>query len=97
VLHAPPISPSFTSYFWLYLANNTSYEAPHYAAFSTLFRPNILPSILFSNTLSLSSSLNVRVQVSHPYRTIGKMIVVYILIFTFLYSRRVDKRLLISP
>jgi hypothetical protein len=42
---------------------------------SSLFGPNILLSTLFSNTLSLCSSLNVRHQVSHPYRTIGKTIV----------------------
>jgi hypothetical protein len=30
---------------------------------------------MFSNTLSLSTSLNVRDQVSHPYRTTGKIIV----------------------
>jgi hypothetical protein len=39
---------------------------------SALFGPNIL-----LNTLSLCSSLNVRDQVSHPYRTIGKTIVLY--------------------
>jgi hypothetical protein len=44
---------------------------------SSLFGPNILLSTLFSNTLSLCSSLNVRDQVSHPYRTIGKIIVLY--------------------
>jgi hypothetical protein len=33
---------------------------------------------LFSNTLSLCSSLNVRDQVSHPYRTTGKIIVLNI-------------------
>jgi hypothetical protein len=51
---------------------------------SSLFGPNILLSTLFPNTLSLCSSLNVRDQVSHPYRTTGKIIVLYILIFTFL-------------
>ena len=34
--------------------------------------PNILLSTLFSNTLSLFSSLNVRDQVSHPHITIHK-------------------------
>jgi hypothetical protein len=40
---------------------------------SSLFGPNILLSTLFSNTLSLCSSLNDRDQVSHPYRTTGKV------------------------
>jgi hypothetical protein len=40
--------------------------------------PNILLITLFSNTLSLCSSLNVRDQVTHPYRTTGKIIVLYI-------------------
>jgi hypothetical protein len=35
---------------------------------SSLFGPNILLNTLFSNTLSLCSSLNVRDQVSQPYR-----------------------------
>jgi hypothetical protein len=46
---------------------------------SSLFGTNIPLSILFSNTLSLCSSLNVRDQVLHPHRTTGKIIVLYIL------------------
>jgi hypothetical protein len=46
--------------------------------------PNNFLSIMFSNTLNLRSSLVVRDQVSHPYKTTVKIIVLYILIFTFL-------------
>jgi hypothetical protein len=38
---------------------------------SSLFGPNILLSTLFLNTLNVCSSLNVREQVSHTYRTRG--------------------------
>jgi hypothetical protein len=40
---------------------------------SSLLGPNILLKIIFSNTLSLRSSLNVSDQVSHPYKTTGKI------------------------
>jgi hypothetical protein len=46
---------------------------------SSLFGPNILLSNLFSNTLSWYSFLNVRDQVSHPYSTTGRIIVLHIL------------------
>jgi hypothetical protein len=39
---------------------------------SPLFGPNILPSTLFPNTLNLSTSFNIKDQVSRPYRTTGK-------------------------
>jgi hypothetical protein len=41
--------------------------------------PNILLSTLFSNTLSLYTSLNVRDQVSHPCKRTGRIVVLYIL------------------
>jgi len=48
---------------------------------------NILLSTLFSNTLSLRSSLNVSDQVSHSYKTTSNVIVQCILVFTFLDSK----------
>jgi hypothetical protein len=38
----------------------------------SLFGPNILINILFSNTLSLCSSLTVRDHFSRPYKTVGE-------------------------
>jgi len=58
----------------------------HYPITSSLLGPNILLNIVFSNTLSFLSSRNVSDQVSHPYKTTGKIIVLYILIFKFLVS-----------
>ena len=52
---------------------------------SSLLGPNTFLSTLFSNTLSLRSSLSVRDQVSHPYRTTGNIIVLYIWFFYLPY------------
>ena len=53
----------------------------HSPVTSTLLDPNILPNTMFSNTLSFLSSRNVSNQASHPYKTTGKIIVLYILIW----------------
>jgi hypothetical protein len=53
------------------------YEALHYAVFSSLFLlPPSLPLGFFSNVLNPCSSLNVRNQVSHPYKMTGKIILI---------------------
>jgi hypothetical protein len=64
----------------------------HSPVTSSLLGPNILLRTLFSNILRLCSYLSVRDQVSHPYKTTGRIMVLYILTFTFLDSRRYDKR-----
>ena len=43
----------------------------HFTVFSPLLGPNTLLNTLFSNTLSLRSSLNVSDQVSHPHKITG--------------------------
>jgi hypothetical protein len=53
---------------------------------SSLLGPNILFSIL-----SLYASFNVRDQVSNPYKTTGKIILSYTLIFTYLDIKRENK------
>ena len=59
---------------------------------SSLLGPNILLNTIFSNILSFLSSRNISDQVSHPYKTTSKIIVLYILIFTFFDSILEDKR-----
>ena len=58
----------------------------------SLLGPNILLNTLFSNTLNLHSSLKVSDQISHPFKTTGKIIVLYIIFFVFLDSKLKDKR-----
>src|SRR5215510_7652142 len=55
----------------------------HFPVTSSLLGPNTLLNTLFPNTLSLCSSLSVSDQVSHPYKTMGRIIVLYILILSF--------------
>ena len=64
----------------------------HSPVTSSLLGPNILLNTMLSNTLSFLSSLNVSDQVSHPYKTTDKIIVLCILIFKFLDSNLEDKR-----
>ena len=59
---------------------------------SSLLGPIILLITLFSNTLSIRSSLKFSDQVSHPYKTTGKITVLYILISKFLECKLEDRR-----
>jgi hypothetical protein len=97
VLHALPIS--FFFYFITHIIFGEEYRSLscllssllHLPVTSSLVGSNIHLSTLFSNTLRLCSSINVSVQVLHPYKATGKIIVPYILIFIFLYSKLEDK------
>jgi len=63
---------------------STNHLAPRYAissippVTSSLLGPNILLNTILSNTLSFLSSLNVSDQVSHPYKTTGKIIFILV-------------------
>jgi hypothetical protein len=86
VLHAPPISFFSIRSPEQYLVKSTNHLAHHYVVFSAhmLPRPSwdqIFCLVPYSHTLSLRSSINVSDHVSHPYKTTGKIIVPYILIF----------------
>jgi len=63
----------------------------HSPVTSSLLDPNIFLITLFSDMLSLPSFLGVNDQVSHPYKTKGKIIVLWILIVVFLDSELEDK------
>ena len=57
----------------------------HSPVTSSLLGPNILLNTIFSNKPSFLSSLAVSDQASHPYKTTGKIIVLYILVFKFFH------------
>jgi len=65
----------------------------HSLVTSSPLGPNILVNTLFSNTLSLHFSVNLSDQVSRPYKTTGKIIVIYISVFKSVDIKLEDKRL----
>jgi hypothetical protein len=70
--------------------SSSLYSFPHSPVNLSLLGPNIFFSTLFSNPLSLSFSISVCDQVSHPHITTGKIIFLYVLIFIFLDSKLED-------
>ena len=63
----------------------------HSPVTSSVLGSNTLLNTLSSYTLSLRSFLNVSDQVSHPYKTTGKIIGLYMLIFKFLNNALENK------
>jgi hypothetical protein len=57
--------------------SSSLYSFLHSLVTSSFLGPNNLLSALFSNTLSLDSSLKVSDQVSHTYKTTSKIIVIF--------------------
>jgi hypothetical protein len=84
MLHAPPISFFLIWSPEQYLVRCTYHRAPCYVVFPIhlLLHPSLGPNIVLStqflNTLSLCSSLIMRDQFSHPYKTTGKFMFLYI-------------------
>jgi hypothetical protein len=73
------------------LLSSSLYNFLHSPVTSSLLGPDILLNTLLSNILGLRSSLSVSDQVSHPYKTTGKIRVFCILSFKFLDSKLEDK------
>jgi hypothetical protein len=67
----------------------------HYPVTVSLLGPNTIKN-LFSNILSLRFPLKFSDQVSHPYKTTGKLIVLFIFIYKFLDSKLKVKRFLVA-
>ena len=77
--HAQPISFFSILSPAQYWVRSTNHLAPRYAISSIppvssfLLGPNIPLNTMFSNTLSFLSSRSINDQVSHPYKTTGKI------------------------
>jgi hypothetical protein len=92
-----PVHATYPSYLivWClkqYFVNGRDYVPPHniissFLRYLPLLAPRVILSTLISNTLSLCSSLLVRDEVSHPFKTTCRVIVLCILIFTFFVSK----------
>jgi hypothetical protein len=72
------------------LRNDVGVQVMQLYAFFSSFSPVTFHSTLLSNTLNLCSSL-ARDQVWHPHKT-NKVVIPYVLIFTFVDVKREDKR-----
>jgi len=74
------------------IISSSLFSFPHYPVTSTLLNTIILLSTLFSNALSLRPSLNVSDQVSHTFKTTGKIIIQYFSIFNFFVDSKLEEK-----
>jgi hypothetical protein len=93
VLHDTPI-PASLIWSGVQIMKLIVRSFPPASCFS-LWLHNILFSILFSGTFSLYCSLRMRDEVSHPYTTTGRIIVLYTITFRYLGRRWKDYLVLI--
>ena len=95
-LCAPPFSFFFILSPKWHLVESEDHKSRHnlflFLFTTNLSGPNIFLNILFLKNLRLCSILSVRDKVSQQYKTTGKIIVLFILIFIFLYSELEDTR-----
>ena len=80
------------------MVTSTGHKSPRYVVFSTLVTlfilgPNIFLGNLFSNNLTVCSSLNIRDQVSHPHKT-DKITGLFALMFIFLGQKTAAQNIL---
>jgi hypothetical protein len=107
---SPPYVPhvSLISYFLIWspewsLVRSTDNSASHYGTFSSrlssasIWGQNTPFGILFSNTLSLGSSLDVRDQIAHPYQTTGRIIVMYVNPYIVTQQRQDERLVAVIP
>jgi hypothetical protein len=87
LLPLPGIKPRFLGH----SAHNLLCDFLQTPVTSSLLGPNIHLNTLFSNTLSLCSSLNFRDQVAHSYKTTAKFNFVYFKFYDFRQQMRRQK------
>ena len=86
---ARPLGSADVWYYRILISASCNYLESYIT--SSTSGPSIFLSLPISNIFSLTSFLNIRSHVTHPYKRTGKITVLYILIFMFVQSKRKDK------
>jgi hypothetical protein len=86
--HSPWLDLPSDIWWWVQIIKLLIVQIPPSPVTSSLVGPDILLRTMFSDTLRLCPPLNMRDHVSRPYVTTGRIMVLYVLTFTFLVSCR---------